>query len=118
MLYHATIAALEGGGNNGGFSMANLQFERMTIGDRIKYLREIKEYKQVELSAKIGVSQAAINKSKLANWWADMLVEVRAFADAGAHVADFELLTGRIFEIEERRQAWLKRNGYGRGGRR
>lgn len=42
-------------------SSANLQFEKMTIGDRIRYLREIKEVKQVDLAKRIGLSQAAIS---------------------------------------------------------
>lgn len=41
--------------------MATAQFEKMTIGDRIRYLREVKEIKQVELAKRIGLSQAAIS---------------------------------------------------------
>lgn len=41
--------------------MAQAQFEKMTIGDRIRYLREIKEIKQVDLAKRIGLSQAAIS---------------------------------------------------------
>jgi transcriptional regulator with XRE-family HTH domain len=33
----------------------------MSIGDRIRYLIELRQYKQVELAAKTGVTQAAIS---------------------------------------------------------
>lgn len=36
-------------------------FERLSIGDRIRYLIEVREYTQVELAKKIGVTQAAIS---------------------------------------------------------
>jgi transcriptional regulator with XRE-family HTH domain len=36
-------------------------FERLTIGDRLRYLIEVRGYTQVELAAKIGLTQAAIS---------------------------------------------------------
>ena len=36
-------------------------FEKMTIGDRLRYLIEVRRYTQVELAEKIGVTQAAIS---------------------------------------------------------
>jgi transcriptional regulator with XRE-family HTH domain len=36
-------------------------FEQMTIGDRIRYLRELHGYKQAELAMKAGITQAAIS---------------------------------------------------------
>lgn len=36
-------------------------FEKMTIGDRIRYLIEVRRYTQVQLAEKIGVTQAAIS---------------------------------------------------------
>jgi len=36
-------------------------FERMTIGDRLRYLIEVRRYTQVELAKKVGVTQAAIS---------------------------------------------------------
>lgn len=36
-------------------------FEQMTIGDRIRYLRELQGYKQAELAMKAGITQAAIS---------------------------------------------------------
>lgn len=36
-------------------------FRRMAVGDRIRYLMEVREIKQTELSAKIGIGQAAIS---------------------------------------------------------
>lgn len=36
-------------------------FEKMTIGDRIRYLIEVRRYTQVELANKIGLTQAAIS---------------------------------------------------------
>ena len=36
-------------------------FEKLTIGDRLRYLMEVRKYKQVELAAKIGLTQAAIS---------------------------------------------------------
>jgi transcriptional regulator with XRE-family HTH domain len=36
-------------------------FERMTAGDRLRYLIEVRGYTQVELASKIGVTQAAIS---------------------------------------------------------
>ena len=36
-------------------------FEKMTIGDRLRYLIEVRGYTQVELAAKIGLTQAAIS---------------------------------------------------------
>lgn len=36
-------------------------FEKLTIGDRLRYLIEVRGYTQVELAAKIGVTQAAIS---------------------------------------------------------
>ncbi len=35
-------------------------FEQMTIGDLIRYLRELHGYKQSELAMKAGITQAAI----------------------------------------------------------
>lgn len=52
----------------------------------------------------------------LASWWRDMLVEVEDFRVNGS-AEEFPELSRRIFEIEDRRQAWLKKNGFGRGGR-
>lgn len=37
------------------------QFDKMTIGDRIRYLLEVREYSQVAVADKIGVTQAAIS---------------------------------------------------------
>jgi hypothetical protein len=56
---------------------------------------------------------AAENKTKLAGWWADMIAEIQDFRDHGTK-DDFPLFCSRIFEIDDRRQSWLKRNGYGR----
>jgi transcriptional regulator with XRE-family HTH domain len=36
-------------------------FERLTVGDRIRYLIEVRKYTQVELAKKVGVTQAAIS---------------------------------------------------------
>lgn len=36
-------------------------FEKLTIGDRLRYLIEVRNYTQVELAAKIGLTQAAIS---------------------------------------------------------
>src|SRR5665213_1004308 len=36
-------------------------FKRMTIGDRLRWLIEVRGVKQVELAAEIGVTQAAIS---------------------------------------------------------
>lgn len=36
-------------------------FERLSIGDRLRYLIEVRKYTQVELAKKIGVTQAAIS---------------------------------------------------------
>jgi transcriptional regulator with XRE-family HTH domain len=36
-------------------------FERLTAGDRLRYLIEVRGYTQVELASKIGVTQAAIS---------------------------------------------------------
>lgn len=36
-------------------------FEKLTIGDRLRYLIEVRKYTQVDLAAKIGVTQAAIS---------------------------------------------------------
>lgn len=36
-------------------------FEKMSIGDRLRYLIEVRRYTQVELAEKIGVTQAAIS---------------------------------------------------------
>jgi len=36
-------------------------FTRMTIGDRVRWLMEVREIKQVELAERIGVTQAAIS---------------------------------------------------------
>jgi transcriptional regulator with XRE-family HTH domain len=36
-------------------------FERMSIGDRLRYLIEVRGYTQVELASKVGVTQAAIS---------------------------------------------------------
>ena len=36
-------------------------FEKLTIGDRLRYLIEVRKYTQVELAAKIGLTQAAIS---------------------------------------------------------
>lgn len=37
------------------------QFDKLTIGDRIRYLLEVREYSQVAIAEKIGVTQAAIS---------------------------------------------------------
>ena len=39
----------------------NKNFERLSIGDRLRYLIEVRGYTQVELANKIGVTQAAIS---------------------------------------------------------
>lgn len=36
-------------------------FERLSIGDRLRYLIEVRRYTQVELAKKVGVTQAAIS---------------------------------------------------------
>lgn len=36
-------------------------FEKLSIGDRLRYLIEVRKYTQVELAKKIGVTQAAIS---------------------------------------------------------
>lgn len=36
-------------------------FERLSIGDRLRYLIEVRKYTQVELAKKVGVTQAAIS---------------------------------------------------------
>ena len=36
-------------------------FKRMTIGDRLRWLMEVREIKQVELAAQVGITQAAIS---------------------------------------------------------
>lgn len=36
-------------------------YQRMSIGERIRYLIEVREYKQVELAKKCGITQAAIS---------------------------------------------------------
>lgn len=36
-------------------------FEKLTIGDRLRYLIEVRGYSQVELAKKIGLTQAAIS---------------------------------------------------------
>jgi transcriptional regulator with XRE-family HTH domain len=36
-------------------------FEKLTIGDRLRYLIEVRGYTQVELAKKIGLTQAAIS---------------------------------------------------------
>ncbi len=36
-------------------------FKQMTIGDRIRYLMEVRQIKQVELAAQIGITQAGIS---------------------------------------------------------
>jgi transcriptional regulator with XRE-family HTH domain len=36
-------------------------FEKLTIGDRLRYLLEVRGYTQVEVAAKIGLTQAAIS---------------------------------------------------------
>ncbi len=36
-------------------------FERLSIGDRLRYLIEVRGYTQVELASKVGVTQAAIS---------------------------------------------------------
>jgi transcriptional regulator with XRE-family HTH domain len=36
-------------------------FQKMSVGDRVRYLMEKREIKQTELAAKIGVGQAAIS---------------------------------------------------------
>jgi len=35
-------------------------FERLSIGDRLRYLIEVRRYTQVELAKKVGVTQAAL----------------------------------------------------------
>ena len=54
-------------------------------------------------------------KKKLAGWWDDILAEVADFRANGSK-DDFQTFTRRVLEIDGRRQAWLKRNGYGRTG--
>lgn len=39
----------------------NKNFEKLTIGDRLRFLIEARGYTQVELAAKIGLTQAAIS---------------------------------------------------------
>lgn len=36
-------------------------FEKLSIGDRLRYLIEVRRYTQVELAKKVGVTQAAIS---------------------------------------------------------
>ena len=36
-------------------------FEKLTIGDRLRYLIEVRGYSQVELAKKVGITQAAIS---------------------------------------------------------
>lgn len=40
---------------------ATKNFERLSIGDRLRYLIEVRKYTQVALAEKIGVTQAAIS---------------------------------------------------------
>ena len=42
--------------------MSTRFFENLSIGQRIKYMREQRKYTQVELAKKAGVGQAAIGK--------------------------------------------------------
>ena len=39
----------------------NNPFERLTIGDRIRYLLEVRGYTQVAIAKKVGITQAAIS---------------------------------------------------------
>lgn len=36
-------------------------FKRMTIGDRLRWLMEVRDIKQVELAEQVGITQAAIS---------------------------------------------------------
>lgn len=58
--------------------------------------------------------EAAVNHSKLASWWAEMIEAARALGRGEGSVLDF---TARVQQAERSRQAWLNRNGYGRYGR-
>lgn len=54
---------------------------------------------------------------KAASWWREIAAEADEFGRSGG-VDDYREFAQRVADIDGRRQAWLKRNGYGRGGRR
>lgn len=67
--------------------------------------------------------QAARDRKPLASWWQDIINAAVAFGalplpDHDEIVRARAVLLQLIQSAESRRQTWLHRNGYGRGGRR
>lgn len=56
---------------------------------------------------------ASKDGKKLASWWADILVEVAEFTASGS-ANDSAEFASRVAAIDERRQVWLRKNGYNR----
>lgn len=38
-----------------------LQFDKLTIGERLRYIMEVREVKQIDLAPKVGVGQSALS---------------------------------------------------------
>ena len=58
-------------------------------------------------------SGAEASGKKLASWWMDMIREAELFGQS-CSVEAYPAFAARIYDIDDRRQAWLRRNGYAR----
>jgi len=60
---------------------------------------------------------AALARKPLAKWWTEIVDEAQDFGTNGS-IDEFPIFASRILAIDDRRQSWLKKNGYGRFGMR
>lgn len=68
-------------------------------------------------------AKAEEERKNLASWWREMVEAAEEFGSAklpdhDAIKAAIQVLYAKVSAAESRRQEWLNRNGYGRGGRR
>lgn len=59
-------------------------------------------------------AKAAFERKTPATWWADITAAVGALESGG----DVPMFNASVLAAESRRQAWLRRNGYGKYARR